>query len=535
MARIGDYIEAVEPVGPDIPGAAVYERFLNEPNTMVIPVIDEGRRPLGLIERNAFCLRMAAAFGRDLHAKRPVSSLMNAAPLIARAGDGAEAFFDTIDSADAASLLSGFIAVDGSGLYVGVGAILQVLQAGSALYRRRAQDMAELARGLAKAEAEARASSRAKSEFLAVMSHEIRTPLNGVLGVAGLMEKKLSQEELRPHVRTILDSGQSLLRLLTDALDMSRAQAGLMTMEPAPMSLADLTADLDALWRARAEEKGLGLTVEGPEGDPWVEADAMRIKQLLNNLIGNAIKFTPSGSVAVRIAAETTPGGVRVAGRVDDSGPGVAPETAATIFEPFNTGQAGRSSAGAGLGLAICRQIVERMGGSIRVEAAPGGGACFAFDLSLPAAQPRDRDAPPEMVEPTPHETVHVLVADDNPTNRFLAGKLLEMFGCTADMVEDGRAALEAVQERPYDLVLMDIKMPGMDGVEATRAIRALDGPAAALPILALTANADERDAEAYLAAGMDGVVQKPIQPDVLLNGIRRVLSRAPLADRAAA
>lgn len=535
MARIGDYIEAAEPVGPDTPGAAVYERFLNEPNTMVIPVIDGERRPLGLVERNAFCLRMAAAFGRDLHAKRPVSSLMNPQPLIARAEDGAEAFFDTIDSADAAALLGGFIAVDRQGLYVGVGAILQVLQAGSALYRRRAQDMAELARGLAKAEAEARASSRAKSEFLAVMSHEIRTPLNGVLGVAGLMQKKLTQEELRPHVQTILDSGQTLLRLLTDALDMSRAQAGILTLEPAPMSLADLTDDLDCLWRARAEEKGLVLTVAGPDADLWVEADSMRLKQLLNNLIGNAITFTPAGSVAVHVGAEILDGNVRVSGQIDDSGPGVSPGTAATIFEPFNTGQAGRSSAGAGLGLAICRQIVERMGGGIRVETSPQGGARFAFDLVLPAAEAADRDAPPPMAEPTPHATLHVLVADDNPTNRFLAGKLLEMFGCTADMVEDGRAAVEAARGRPYDLILIDIKMPVMDGVEATRAIRASAGPEAGLPILALTANADERDAEAYLAAGMDGVVQKPIQPDVLLNAIRRVLSREPVADRAAA
>lgn len=535
MARIGDYIEAAQPVGPETTGANIYERFLNEPNTMVIPVVGMDNRPLGLIERNAFNLRMAAAFGRDLHAKRPVSALMNTAPLIARAEDSAEAFFDTIDSAEASGLLSGFIAVDGAGFYVGVGAILQVLQAGSALYRRRAHDMAELARGLARAEAEARASSRAKSEFLAVMSHEIRTPLNGVLGVAGLMQRKLTQDELRPHVQTILDSGQSLLRLLSDALDMSRAQAGVLTMEPAPMSLSDLVADLDALWRARAEEKGLTFGVQGPADDPWVEADSTRLKQLLNNLIGNAIKFTSAGSVTVRLDAKTTTAGVLVAGWVEDSGPGVSPETAETIFEPFNTGQAGRSGAGAGLGLAICRQIVDRMGGTIRVEAATAGGARFGFELTLPRAETVDRHAAPAMAEPTPHETLHVLVADDNAANRFLAGKLLELFGCTSDMVEDGRAAVEAVRARAYDLVLMDIKMPGMDGVEATRAIRALQTPGAALPILALTANADERDAESYLAAGMDGVVQKPIQPDVLLNAIRHALTPEVRAARAAA
>ena len=535
MARIGDYIEAATPVSPTTRGAEVYERFLAEPNTLVVAVVDDDGRPLGLIERNAFTLTMAGAFGRELYAKRPVSALMNDRPTIARAADGAEAFFATIDSSEAASLLGGFIAVDADGRYVGVGAILQVLRAGSALYKRRAEEMGELARGLAAAEARARASSRAKSEFLAVMSHEIRTPLNGVLGVAALMQRLLTQEELRPHVDTIVESGQGLLRLLTDALDMSRAEAGLLALEPAPLNLAELAQDLDRLWRPRAEEKGLSLTVEADlAGAAGVMADGVRLKQVFNNLIGNAIKFTEAGGIRVSLATQATADGVRVSGMVDDSGPGVPPSAAATIFEPFNTGNAGRSSAGAGLGLAICRQIVERMGGQIALGEAPTGGARFSFHVVAPAVEV-ESVAGPAMAEPTPHDTLHVLVADDNATNRFLAGKLLEMFGCTADMVEDGCAAVEAAQARPYDLILMDIKMPVMDGVEATRALRALPGPVGRLPILALTANADDRDAETYLAAGMDGVVQKPIQPDVLLNAIRRVLTPVEDAARAAA
>lgn len=535
MARIGDYIEAATPVSPTTRGAEVYERFLAEPNTLVIAVVDEDRRPLGLIERNAFTLKMAGAFGRELYAKRPVSALMNDRPSIARADDGAEAFFATIDSSEAASLLGGFIAVDRRGRYVGVGAILQVLQAGSALYKRRAEEMGELARGLAAAEARARASSRAKSEFLAVMSHEIRTPLNGVLGVAALMQRLLTQEALRPHVDTIVESGQGLLRLLTDALDMSRAEAGLLALEPAPLSLSELAADLDRLWRPRAEEKSLSLSVETSlSAADGIVADGVRLKQLFNNLIGNAIKFTETGGIQVLLTTEATADGVQVTGSVDDSGPGVPETAAATIFEPFNTGDAGRSSAGAGLGLAICRQIVERMGGTISLSTAPTGGARFSFSFAAPAVEIESARFP-DMAEPTPHETLHVLVVDDNATNRFLAGKLLELFGCTADMVEDGRAAVEAARTGAYDLILMDIKMPVMDGVEATRAIRALPGPVAGLPILALTANADDRDAEAYVAAGMDGVVQKPIQPDVLLDAIRRALTPASTADRAAA
>ena len=535
MARIGDFVDAVEPVSPETPGSVVFDRFQDEPNTLAIAVVDPDGRPLGLIERNAFTLKMAAEFGRALYARRPVSSLMDAQPHLADAGASAETFFRSVDDAELNMLLRGFIVVE-DGRYVGVGAGVQILRAGSALYRARAEEMGLLARNLAVAEAEAQASSRAKSEFLAVMSHEIRTPLNGVLGVAGLLQRKLQQEDLRPYVDTILDSGQTLLRLLTDALDMSRASAGILTLDPAPLNVDAVGADLQALWRPRAEEKGLTLTVAcDTAGADWVMADGMRIKQLLNNLIGNALKFTRTGEVVVALASHGEAGLIRLEAVVDDSGPGVPEDAAASIFEPFNTGQAGREGAGAGLGLAICRQIVERMGGTIGLSRSPQGGARFHFALDLPRCGPEMRAAAEVAVEPTPHETLHVLIADDNAANRFVASHLLELFGCTCEMVEDGAQALEAATDRPFDLILMDIKMPVMDGVAATRAIRRLAGAAGRTPILALTANADERDAAEYSAAGMNGVAQKPIQPDVLLNAIRLALGAQPEVEAEAA
>ena len=251
----------------------------------------------------------------------------------------------------------------------------------------------------------------------------------------------------------------------------------------------------------------------------------MRLKQLLNNLIGNALKFTPSGEVAVHLASAGHEGAVRLIGTVDDSGPGIDEATARTIFQPFNTGKAGREGAGAGLGLAICRQIVERMQGVLAVERSPQGGARFRFDLALPCAGPEMRGAVESLPEPTPHATLHVLVVDDNATNRFVAGKLLEMFGCTHETADDGAQAVQAVASRPFDMILMDVKMPVMDGVQATRTIRSAGGAQARIPIVALTANADPRDEIEYLAAGMNGVVQKPIQPDLLLAAIRRALT----------
>ena len=527
MPLIGDFVDRIAPLAPGAPGAEVFERFQAEPNTLALAVVDAAGRPLGLIERNAFTLRMAAEFGRALYARRPAESLMDRDAPIADAATSAESFFEAYGAAELGALLGGFIVVS-QGRYVGVGAGLQVVQAGAAVHRQRAEAMSALARNLALAEAKAVASSRAKSEFLAVMSHEIRTPLNGVLGVAALMERKLEQEELRPYIRTVIDSGQNLLRLLTDALDMSRASAGMLTLEEEPLSLDALAQDIDALWRARAEEKSLTLRIEARlTAGGWVTADGMRVKQLLNNLIGNALKFTRTGGVVATIETRAAAGALQVELTVDDSGPGVPEAAAATIFDPFNTGEAGREGAGAGLGLAICRQIAERMGGAISLGVSPQGGARFHVILPLTPCAPVAAAPAPAPAEPTAHETLHVLVVDDNAANRFLAGKLLEMFGCSFQTAENGAEAVAAVQASAFDLVLMDIKMPVMDGVQAARAIRALPGPVGALPILALTANADERDEADYVAAGMNGVAQKPIQPDALLNAIRLVLAEA--------
>ena len=537
MAVIGDFVDRLAPVAPSTPGAEVFDRFQAEPDALAFAVVDEAGRPLGLIERHAFFLRMAAEFGRALYARRPVLGLMDADAPRAEASTPADALLHSADAASLGALLRGFIVTE-NGRYLGVGTALHLMQAGSALYRQRADQMTALAQDLARAEAEARASSRAKSEFLAVMSHEIRTPLNGVLGVAELIDRKLTQPELKPYVSAILDSGQSLLRLLTDALDMSRAEAGALTLEPRPVSPAGLARDVETLWRPRAEEKCIAFRVETHDlDDLWVETDGARLKQVLNNLIGNALKFTPeSGTVAVRLcrsdAAE--PGQVRLRAEVRDSGPGVPEAAAEQIFQPFNTGQAGREGAGAGLGLAICRQIVEAMGGRIGLARPDGGGARFWLETPVPVCAAGQAAAEPEPVPPTPHETLHVLIADDNATNRFVAGKLLETFGCSHESVEDGAAAVAAVQQRRFDLVLMDIKMPGMDGVAATRAIRDLPGPAGALPIVALTANADPRDAVGYRLAGMNGVVEKPIRPQALLDAIRRALGSGEGDDRSA-
>jgi signal transduction histidine kinase/ActR/RegA family two-component response regulator len=529
----------------------VFDRFQADSNLLAIPVVGGDGEPLGLVERHGFCLRMAAEFGRALYARRPISGLMDCEPVISDAAVTTESFFSGLSDADVRTLLRCFIATE-EGRYLGVGTPLALLQAGFALHRARAEEMTQLAQDLAWAEAEAQASSRAKSQFLAVMSHEIRTPLNGVLGVAELVERKLKQPELRPYLRTIIDSGETLLRLLTDALDLSRAEAGSLTLEEEPTDLHVLASDVEALWLPRAEHKGLALTVRlDAARDQWVLADGMRLKQVFNNLIGNALKFTEHGRVSVRIVAVREDVHVRLRAEVEDTGPGVPPAMLDTIFQPFRTGAETRKGAGAGLGLAICREIVEGMQGEIGLEPASGGGACFWFEVSLydvPAQAPAEpvdlaalppltRSATPSVIDTPAQVGPRVLVADDNATNRFLAGKLLEVLGYTAVTADNGLQAVERAAAEPFDVILMDIKMPGLDGVQATRAIRALSGPASQVPIIALTANADPDDAAAYLDAGMQGVVQKPLKASELAAALNRQLGAvaAPVEVEAAA
>jgi signal transduction histidine kinase/ActR/RegA family two-component response regulator len=515
-----DLAEAVAPVEPETPGSVVFRRFEADPDLLNIAVVDADGAPVGLIERNAFALKMAAQYGRALYAGRPVNLLMDAEPKVVDGATPIIAFTNDSLLESAANLLRGFI-VTRDGRYAGVGSALSLLQAQNVSIRYHAN--------------EAQAASRAKSEFLAVMSHEIRTPLNGVLALAEVMDRQLRQEELRPYVGTIIQSGQTLLRLLNDALDLSRAEAGRLELQEDSFRVADLVDDIEALWSARAAEAGLQLVVSlDSDGDLWALGDVVRLKQVLNNLIGNALKFTAAGVVEVRLKAHVHDVYVTLVGEVRDTGAGIAAEEIDGLFTPFSQTDSGRKAGGGtGLGLSICRQLVEKMDGFISVESNVGRGSTFAFEVVLyQTADPGLRPAAPSApsadgtARAGQGECIRVLIADDNATNRMVAETLCRMFDCDCESVEDGAQAVERARDGAFDLILMDIKMPVMDGMEAARRIRGLPGPVAGLPIIALTANADPFDAESYMAQGMDAVVEKPIKPDLLLAAMNRLLDR---------
>ena len=391
-----------------------------------------------------------------------------------------------------------------------------------AVYRDITQARAA-AEDLERARVAADAASEAKSRFLATMSHEIRTPLNGILGMnALLLETSLSLQQ-RQYAETVRVSGDALLAIVDDVLDMSRLEAGGMALTLAPFDPRQLVGEVVALLGARASAKGLALRDHGP-ADPPVRllGDAGRLRQVLINLIGNAIKFTDQGSVDVH--SQLVPDGAQDSDcvlwtlSVRDTGIGIAQPLMATLFQRFTQGDtsASRRHGGSGLGLAICRQLVELMAGHIEVDSQVGQGSEFRVCVPLQqlapvAAAPAGQDAPATAPTRAGGRPLRILVAEDNPVNQQLMAALLEQMGHACDLVANGREAVRQVQEQPYDLVLMDIQMPEMDGVQATQAIRQLPAQTGRLPIIAVTANVLPEQRRSYLAAGMDGHVGKPV------------------------
>ena len=367
---------------------------------------------------------------------------------------------------------------------------------------------------------------------MGLMSRELRTQMNGVLAVSELLLRQPLNDAALAHVQTIIDSSETLLDTLQDALDLARAEAGELELMLTPTPLRAVMDEIQTQWAPRAAQDGVALMV-GYEGDTELAGvlDGPRLTQVFNTLIAHALKFARNGMVEASLKAAVIGGQVRLEARVRDDGPGIDAARLDQLFDHASGPDSG------GLGLSICRHIVEQMDGRIWAENNPGRGATFAFDLSAPRAviQQEEPSNVSSLNELNLQAHPHILIADDNATNRVVAQALCEMFGCTSETVEDGQEALEAVQSRPFDLILMDIKMPRMDGVQATLAIRALSSDSRNIPIVALTANADPEDAKHYLAVGMAAVVEKPIKPERLRMAMNAALAAETAAPAAKA
>lgn len=365
-------------------------------------------------------------------------------------------------------------------------------------------------------------AARAKEVFLANMSHEIRTPMNGVLGIAGLLAKTKLDEQQRNYLRLIQESANNLLLLVNDVLDLEKIILGKLQFEHVVFSLADRIELCLQSFIYKAEEKGIGLVFENLLGEDLVVlGDPYRLSQVMNNLIANAIKFTEAGVVTIETKlVQKTSNEVRIAFSVRDTGIGITESQMGLIFEPFMQAHVAitRTHGGTGLGLSICRELITMMGGELKVESVSGKGSSFGFELPFAISSSKLNQS--TVAQDLNYQSLgnrYVLVAEDVELNQYLVRHIMESWGFTVDVVSNGREAVNKIHANNYDLVLMDIQMPEMDGMEATRAIRQLSDPVkAAIPIVALTANALKGDSEKYLAAGMNDFLPKPFNEQKL-------------------
>lgn len=488
MDTLARLIDRRAPIDPETPCAEVRAIFHAQPHAAAVAVVLAGK-PVGLVYRDVLLGQLAVA--PDL-AGRPIREVMDSEPRAVEVDLPVAAFVERIAHSATPVFRSAYVAVDQAGDYAGVGGLSSLL----ASHRRRQREADEA------------------MALVERMARDIGHHLEGVLAFTDRLEQSRLTPDAAACVRAIGDTSRDMGQVLGRAMDLRRATTGNLTLAPAPALLRDISDAVEARWSGRAAEGGSTLLFSY-DGDPEAAAliDATRVLQVFDALIDSALS-SGRGVIEATLKARSVEGGLRLEGRVRDNTAGSADERLARIFDPLGAASLeDRNELALGVGLALARGLTRAMGGPLRAEANLGAGLTVHFALTAPVAL---LAADPAGAPVLDARSAHILIVDDNATNRMVAEALCEMFDCTSEQVVDGVEAVEAAKSGRFDLILMDIKMPRMDGVTATRAIRELPGRAGAAPIVALTANADPIDVATYMAAGMQDVVEKPIKPERL-------------------
>lgn len=513
------------------------------PEVASLPVVDaDGGKPIGLISRAIFMSNLARPFYKEIYSDKSCLVFMDKDPLIVEEGLPLGELSILIARGGDKIVSDGFIIVR-DGRYAGVGKTTEVLRAMADVHREnsarlagRREELEEIVlrrtQALTEARDAAEAAARAKTSFLANMSHEIRTPMNAIVGMAHLMQREALSERQRERLQKIDHAARHLLGIINDILDLSKISAGHMSLNEEPIDPGAIVAGVVDMLADLARNKGLHLVADVGERFPELRGDATRLTQALLNYVGNALKFTRHGGVTVRcriVESSDGAGGERMLLRfeVEDSGDGIAPEVLPRLFSAFQQADDSltRMHGGTGLGLAITRHLAEMMGGEAGVRSTLGSGSIFWFTANLRhtgcagAAHVR----PSELQRPAAGDAVAqlrahyrdacVLVVEDEPVNREIACEFLREAGLSYDCASDGSEAVSLVAAQTYSLILMDMQMPVLDGLAATRQIRA-GRCGRELPIIAMTANAFDDDRQRCLEAGMNDFISKPFDPD---------------------
>jgi CheY-like chemotaxis protein len=490
MDRLDRLIDRRAPLSLDADVAAASRAFENQPDAQVLAVVDADSHPVGLLRRQAF----EAA---TLPGTAPVASVMDLAPLVVDGAVRPTQFRDEMLAENRQALSGGFIVTEG-GLYLGVGTAVNLLAARG--------DRSRVLRDATVATTQ-------------VLAAEVLRQLDDAQTFVDALVRQPLPADSKSCAQALADSFADLHRLMHRASAIHATEAGLTALDPRPTLLRAVIDALEARWAARAATAGVTL-LTAYDGAPELaaEIDADRLADLLDGLVERGLSATRRGAVEVTLSARPALEGLALEARVRDAGETLDPARLARIFEAID----GEKPLAIGFGMAHAASLAGAMNGLIRAEANAGAGTSVVFSLLAPEAVEQVAAPAPGMIAAS---AAHILIVDDNATNRMVAEALCEMFDCTSEQAVDGVEAVEMATIGCYDLILMDIKMPRMDGVAATRAIRALPGPAGIVPIVALTANADPSDVTGYIAAGMNDVVEKPIKAERLLTVFDKVLN----------